>query len=52
MPRNERHVVPRLDGGWDVVGPNAARASAHAATQREAIERAGPSSGTAAVVRS
>jgi hypothetical protein len=40
VPRNERHVVPNPDGGWDVVGPNAARASAHADTQGEAVDRA------------
>ena len=40
MPRNERHVVPNGDGGWDVVAPDARRASAHLNTQGEAIDRA------------
>jgi uncharacterized protein YegP (UPF0339 family) len=35
-----RHVVPNSDGGWDVQAPGAARASAHAATQGEAVRRA------------
>ncbi len=40
MPRNERHVVPNPDGGWDVKAPDAGRASAHKATQADAIDRA------------
>jgi hypothetical protein len=40
MARNERHVVPNPDGGWDVVAPDARRASAHVDTQGEAIDRA------------
>lgn len=40
MPRNERHVVPNSDGGWDVRAPGADRASAHKVTQAEAIDRA------------
>jgi hypothetical protein len=40
MPRNERHVVPNPDGGWDVVAPHARRASTHLDTQGEAIDRA------------
>lgn len=40
MPRNERHVVPNPDGGWDVVAPGTARASAHVETQAEGIDRA------------
>jgi len=40
MSRNERHVVPNPDGGWDVVAPNAGRASAHVDTQAEGIDRA------------
>lgn len=40
MPRNERHVVPNPDGGWDVKKPGADRASTHHDTQREAEERA------------
>lgn len=37
---NRRHVVPNEDGGWDVRGENAQRASAHANTQSDAIARA------------
>ncbi|MCU1579994.1 MAG: hypothetical protein JWP19_2198 [Rhodoglobus sp.] len=37
---NNRHVVPNPDGGWDIVKPNADRASAHLPTQGEAIDRA------------
>lgn len=37
---NNRHVVPNANGGWDVVKPNAERASAHRPTQAEAIDRA------------
>lgn len=40
MPRNERHVVPNPDGGWDVKAPGADRSSAHKPTQGEAIDRA------------
>ena len=40
MSRNERHVVPNLDGGWDVTAPGADRASAHRDTQAEAVGRA------------
>lgn len=40
MPRNDRHVVPNPDGGWDVEAPGAGRASAHKPTQAEAIDRA------------
>lgn len=36
----DRHVVPHPDGGWDVRAPGARRASAHTATQDEAIRRA------------
>lgn len=36
---NERHVVPNPNGGWDVVKPNAQRASSHHDTQAEAISR-------------
>lgn len=31
--RNERHVVPNPEGGWDVVAPDAQRRSGHADTQ-------------------
>ncbi|PPF20856.1 DUF2188 domain-containing protein [Rathayibacter sp. AY1A7] len=37
---NNRHVVPNPDGGWDVRASDAQRASAHLATQAEAIDRA------------
>jgi hypothetical protein len=37
---NRRHVVPDKDGGWNVQKPGASRASAHTATQKEAIARA------------
>ena len=40
MPRNERHVVPNADGGWDVRAPGAERSSAHLPTQGETIDRA------------
>jgi len=37
---NSRDVVPNPDGGWDVVKPDASRASAHTDTQQQAIDRA------------
>lgn len=40
MTRNERHVTPNADGGWDVVAPGAQRASTHHDTQAQAIDRA------------
>jgi hypothetical protein len=40
MPRNERHVTPHPQGGWQVVAPNRDRASARTDTQAEAIDRA------------
>jgi len=40
MPRNERHVVPSPDGGWDVQKPGSSRSSAHLPTQADAIDRA------------
>ncbi|MCH7699597.1 MAG: DUF2188 domain-containing protein [Chloroflexi bacterium] len=40
MSRNERHVVPNPDGGWDVVAPGASRFSSHHRTQSEAEARA------------
>ena len=36
----DRHVTPNPDGGWDVTKPGASRASAHAATQAAAQDRA------------
>ena len=41
MPdRNERHVVPNPNGGWDVEKPDAERASSHHHTQAAAEDRA------------
>jgi hypothetical protein len=40
MARNERHVVPNPEGGWDVTKPDAERASSHHDTQRDAEARA------------
>jgi Uncharacterized protein conserved in bacteria (DUF2188) len=40
MARNERHVVPGPDGGWNVVKPHAERTSGHFDTQGEAIAQA------------
>jgi uncharacterized protein YdaT len=40
MPRNERHVVPSPEGGWDVKAPGADRSSAHVDTQQQGIDRA------------
>ncbi|TMK76112.1 MAG: DUF2188 domain-containing protein [Actinobacteria bacterium] len=40
MPRNERHVVPNPDGGWDVKKPGSPRASSHQGTQAGAEQRA------------
>jgi len=38
---DRRYVQPnRREGGWDVIEPGAARASAHAPTQEEAVEAA------------
>lgn len=37
---NDRHVVKNPEGGWDVTRPDAARRSAHAETQQQAIDRA------------
>lgn len=37
---SDRHVVPNPEGGWDVVRPNADRASSHHDTQADAIGRA------------
>jgi Uncharacterized protein conserved in bacteria (DUF2188) len=38
--RNERHVVPNPDGGWDVTAPGSSRASARRDTQAAAQDRA------------
>lgn len=37
---SDRHVVRNPGGGWDVVAPDAERASSHHGTQAEAIGRA------------
>lgn len=39
MSSNNRHVVPNPAGGWDVVKPDAERASSHHDTQQQAIDR-------------
>lgn len=39
MGKNDRHVVPNLKAGWDVIAPGASRASAHKDTQAEAVDR-------------
>ena len=39
MARKEHHVVPNPNGGWDVKREDASRASLHADTKREAVER-------------
>ncbi len=38
--KDDRHVVPNPDGGWDVKAPNADRASKHEDTQAAATARA------------
>ena len=38
MPRNEHHIVPNKNGGWDVTRNNAARASGHFNSQKDAIK--------------
>ena len=38
--KNDRHVVPSREGGWDVVASGAQRASSHHDTQEAAIDRA------------
>lgn len=39
MSGNQHHVVPNPDGGWDVKRSGGERASAHADTKQEAIDR-------------
>jgi uncharacterized protein YdaT len=39
MNGNQHHVVPNPDGGWDVKRSGGERASAHADTKQEAIDR-------------
>lgn len=38
--RNERHVTPHPDGGWQVTKPGASRPSARTPTQSDGIDRA------------
>ena len=38
--RNERHVTPHPDGGWQVTKPGSDRASARTDTQADGIDRA------------
>lgn len=38
--RNERHVTPHPDGGWQVLRPDATRAIARTKTQADGIDRA------------
>jgi hypothetical protein len=38
--KTARYVRPSAEGGWDVIGEGHRRASAHAATEAEAIDRA------------
>ncbi len=38
MARDEHHVVPNPNGGWDVKRNNAQRASVHAETKAEAVK--------------
>lgn len=38
--RNERHVTPHPEGGWQVRSPGSDRASARARTQEEGVARA------------
>lgn len=40
MARNERHVVPNPQGGWDVRKPGGNRSSAHTETKDPAVDRA------------
>lgn len=38
MAREEHHVVPNPDGGWDVKRNNAERASGHYETKQQAVD--------------
>ena len=40
MAEKNRHVVRNPKGGWDVKKPGSSKASHHAETQKEAIDRA------------
>lgn len=37
MPRDEHHIVPNSNGGWDVKRSGGERASAHTDTKTEAV---------------
>ncbi|MBR4767093.1 MAG: DUF2188 domain-containing protein [Clostridia bacterium] len=37
MPRDEHHVVPDKNGGWDVKRSGSKRASAHTDTKKDAV---------------
>ncbi|WP_243375509.1 DUF2188 domain-containing protein [Geotalea sp. SG265] len=39
MSRDEHHVVPNADGGWDVRRNGAERATLHTDTKQEAVDR-------------
>ena len=39
MPREEHHIVPNENGGWDVKRNGADRASVHTGTKQEAIDK-------------
>lgn len=39
MPRDEHHIVPNKNGGWDVKRNNTNRASVHTDTKKEAVDR-------------
>lgn len=39
MSRDEHHVVPNPDGGWDVKRNGAQRASLHTETKQDAIDQ-------------
>lgn len=39
MSRDEHHVVPNPDGGWDVKRNGAQRASVHTDTKQDAVDK-------------
>lgn len=38
MPRDEHHIVPNPNGGWDVKRSGGERASVHTDTKKEAVD--------------
>lgn len=40
MAKNEHHVVPNPNGGWDIERNGAKRVSGHFDTKQEAVDRA------------